>query len=312
MIWLIGAGRMSIDYMRVLKAQDEDVIVIGRGKASAYVFEEKTNHKVRIGGLVSFLNKDPQVPKAAIVSVGIEELYSTSIQLLEYGVKSILVEKPAGLSFDQVKHLKLVSKEKKAEVFIAYNRRFFSSVIKLQHLIEKDGGVTSFNFELTEWSHIIKNLDKSSNILAKWFLGNSTHVADLAFFLGGKPNQISCFNTGKLAWHPSSSIFAGAGISDNGALFNYGADWISAGRWSVEILTNKNRYVLRPMESLQVQNRGSVQLNLISLDDELDKIYKPGLYLQVEAFLKKDIKALCSIDEQTMLFPIYEKMAGYN
>ena len=50
--------------------------------------------------------------------------------------------------------------------------------------------------------------------------------------------------------------FSGAGISISGALFSYQANWQSAGRWSVEILTKKNRLILCPLEELKVQKRG--------------------------------------------------------
>lgn len=311
MIWLIGAGGMSVDYVKVLQAQEQQFIVIGRGKVSANILEEKTGHPVVIGGLLSFLNTSPKIPESVIVSVGVEQLYNTAMQLLEFGVKNILVEKPGGLVLNEIKQLKNYGKENNAEIYIAYNRRFYSSVIKARELIELDGGVTSFNFELTEWSHVIEKVDKKPEVLAKWFLANSTHVADLAFYLGGKPEKVSSYTKGTLDWHPSSSVFAGAGISDKGALFNYGADWKSAGRWSVEMLTSKNRYILRPMEQLQVQNRGTVKSNFIEINDKFDKEFKPGLYKQVEAFLKNDTDSLCTIDEQLTLFSVYEKMASY-
>ncbi|MFT6836197.1 MAG: putative dehydrogenase [Francisellaceae bacterium] len=311
MIWLIGAGGMSIDYAKVLDAQKKDFIVIGRGKSSAKLFEEKTGHNVCAGSLTVFLSQKPELPDAAIVSVGVEHLYNATKELLEYGVKRLLVEKPGGLTFNEVKQLEEQAIYCKASIYIAYNRRFYSSVAKVLELVELEGGVTSFNFELTEWSHIIEKLDKSEQAFSKWFIGNSTHVADLAFFLGGKPKDISCYSAGQLDWHPASSIFAGAGISDNGALFNYDANWESAGRWSVEVLTNENRYILRPMESLQVQARGTIKQDPVDIDDSLDTKFKPGLYLQVESFLKNDNKLLCSISEQALLFPVYYKMAGY-
>ena len=37
----------------------------------------------------------------------------------------------------------------------------------------------------------IEKLNKVPGIKENWFLGNSTHVVDLAFYLGGKPKQIS-------------------------------------------------------------------------------------------------------------------------
>ena len=312
MIGLIGSGGMAVDYVKVLNAQKEDFLVIGRGDQSASEFETVTGKSVIRGGLEKFLTTSPEIPAAVIVSVGVEELFNTSMRLLAYGVGRLLVEKPGGLSIDEIEIMQKQCVDRNAAMYIAYNRRFFSSVLKAQDLIKMDGGVTSFNFELTEWSHVIETLNKKTEVLNTWFIGNTTHVADLAFFLGGKPTELSSYTSGTLAWHPKSSIFSGAGVTESGALFNYGADWESAGRWSVEMLTKEYRYIFRPMETLQIQKRGTVQICTVEVDDELDKKYKPGLYLQVKAFLTNDPDKLCSIDEQLTLFPVYEKMASYS
>jgi predicted dehydrogenase len=312
MIWLVGAGEMSVAYAKVLDAQKCKYEVIGRGEASAASFKDKTNVEVHLGGVGAFIQKNPDMPSAAIVSVGVDHLFSTSMALLEYGVKSLLIEKPGGLELSEINELSLKGKATGADIFIAYNRRFYSSVIKAKELIAKEGGVTSFNFELTEWSHIIGELEKPKAVLSKWFLANSTHVADMAFFLGGKPEDICCFTAGGLEWHANASIFAGAGVATNGALFNYSANWESAGRWSVEVLTKENRYIFRPMESLQVQKRGTIPHIEVEVNNQLDIDYKPGLFKQVECFLNGNVEELCSIDEHLSYFPIYKKMANYN
>lgn len=311
MIWLIGSGLMSVDYAKVLEAQNHDYLVIGRGQSSAEEFTGKTGKEVIQGGLDKFLDSKPVLAESAIISVGVAQLYETTLMMIESGVKNILVEKPGGMTQAEMDKLYQCSLENACKVYIAYNRRFFSSVVKAQEMIELDGGVTSFNFELTEWSHIIGKLDKQTEVLNKWFLANSTHVADLAFFLGGKPDQISCFTSGSLDWHSSASIFAGAGITTNGALFNYGANWESAGRWSVEVLTKENRYIFRPMESLLIQKRGTIPHVPVEVDNQIDIDFKPGLYRQVESFLSGDSTYLCPISEQLALFPFYEKMAAY-
>lgn len=311
MIWLIGAGGMSVDYVKVLKAQNQEFSVIGRSEKSALNFEEKTGEVVIVGGLDSFLQEKPELPDSAIVSVGLVQLFETTMQLLDYGVRHILVEKPGGLQLSEIKAIADKASANDASIYIAYNRRFYSSTLKAQELIEQEGGVTSFNFELTEWGHVIEKLEKPKLALEKWFLGNSTHVADMAFFLGGKPKKMSSFTSGSLNWHPNASIFSGAGVSGNGALFNYAANWESAGRWSVEMLTKENRYVFRPMETLQVQKRGAIPCIDVEVDNSLDKEYKPGLYKQVEAFLSDNNQLLCTIEEQVELFHYYERMAGY-
>ncbi|MFA0471730.1 Gfo/Idh/MocA family oxidoreductase [Vibrio sp. 10N.222.51.E8] len=312
MIWLVGAGPMSVEYAKVLSGMGEKFEVIGRSQASADDFFQATGKNAITGGVEAYIKETSDTPNAAIVSVGVGQLYETTLKLIEFGVSNILVEKPGAISKKQLQNLNAKAQAFGACVSIAYNRRFLSSVIELKERIESEGGVTSFNFEFTEWAHIIEKLDKPEEVLQKWFLANSTHVADLAFYLGGKPKKLASFVAGGLDWHSSGSVFSGAGVSESGALFNYGSNWESAGRWSVEVLTAYNRYVLRPMEQLQVQKKGTIPLISVDLDEQLDIRFKPGLYRQVQAFLEQDIEQLCSIEEQLKCFPFYQRVANYN
>jgi predicted dehydrogenase len=311
-IWLIGAGGMAQDYIKVLNDLDVNLTVVGRGEESAKLCEEKTFQKVIIGGLDTFLLEKPILAEYAVVSVGVEKLYETTKQLLKYGVKNILVEKPGAMTQNEFDELITLRKVKNANVLIAYNRRFFASTLKAQEIIKNDGGVTSFNFEFTEWAHIIETLVKADGVMEKWFLANSTHVVDMAFYLGGDPKEIIAYTSGGVSWHPSASNFSGSGISTNGALFNYHANWESAGRWSVEILTKENRLIFRPMEKLQIQKRGTIaQIFDESIDYILDEKYKPGLFLQTSNFLENNFYGMCTIEEQVKMNKIYTKMANY-
>jgi predicted dehydrogenase len=310
-IWLVGSGAMAQDYIKVLNALDSDFTVIGRGIESARKCEIATGCTVVTGGVDEFLSTKPEPCTHAIVSVGVEALMSTTRQLLDYGIRNILVEKPAGLSADELGEIANQCKTNNANVFVAYNRRYYASVLHAQKIIAEDGGVTSFNFEFTEWAHVIAKLQKAEGVLAHWFLANSTHVADLAFYLGGKPKEFCAFTAGSLDWHAAASIFSGAGISESGALFGYQANWESAGRWSVEILTRNHRLILRPMEKLQIQKRGSIVIDFVDCDFELDEKFKPGLYLQAKNFLSGTNDGLCSIHYQFEMMEVYCKIAGY-
>ncbi|KMT64740.1 Gfo/Idh/MocA family oxidoreductase [Catenovulum maritimum] len=311
MIWLIGAGGMSVDYVKVLAAQEQEFKVIGRSESSATTFEEKTGQKVVVGGVEKYLETSPQKPDAAIVSVGIDQLYNTTMMLLEYGVDKILVEKPGAKKVEEIRMLANLAREKNSKVFIAYNRRFYASVCKLKENLMAEGGITSFNFEFTEWAHVIETLNKPKDELSNWFLANSTHVVDLAFHLGGKPRELSSYVGGELEWHPSGAVFSGAGISVHGALFNYMANWSSAGRWSLEFLTKKSRYYLKPMEKIQRQLNGTIKIEPVEIESQLDDEFKPGLYLQTKAFLEGDSENLCHIDEHVESMTFYQKIANY-
>jgi predicted dehydrogenase len=311
-VLLIGVSQMAVDYYKALSALDTEITIVGRSEGGVTMFKEQTGVTAHAGGINKFiLNNNITLFDAVIVAVGLEELYNTTSILIKSGAKKILVEKPAGLEFSQIEILTQEAKIENAEVFVAYNRRFYASVLELKKQISDDGGVRSFHFEFTEWAHVIEKLDKNPGIKENWFLANSTHVVDLAFFIGGAPKEFSAYTKGKLSWHPVS-IFAGAGISDIGALFSYHSNWESAGRWSLEFLTDKNRYILKPLEELQVQRKGSIVVEKIEIDDSIDKTYKAGLYKQTEAFLKDNKANLQSLYTHSLWVKHFEKILKGN
>jgi predicted dehydrogenase len=311
-VWIIGAGAMTREYLKVLKALGIDALVIGRSQENCQKIKAEFGCDVLSDGLTAFLQSNPIIPLKAIVAVGIEALKDVTIELLNFGVKHILLEKPGVAYVNEINELAALVKTSNAQILLAYNRRFYASVLKAEELIKEDGGISSFNFEFTEWSHIIRTLHKTKAEWHNWFLGNSTHVVDTAFFLGGKPEKLSAYYNGTLDWHPASANFCGAGISTEGALFSYHANWEAPGRWVIEILTKKRRFLFKPMESLQVQILGSLAVNPVELDDALDKDFKPGLFLQTESFIRGDYSRFCNIEEQYyMIRAFYTKMSGY-
>lgn len=311
-IWLVGTGGMGIEYAKVLNALGCHFTAIGRGKKSTNDFTVATGHPAVEGGLKDFLKKNPRPADAAIVAVGIETLAETTAELLNHGIKYILLEKPGVGYADEIHDLVEMTKRHEATVLIGYNRRFYASVQKAKELIQQEGGVISCQFEFTEWSHIVSQLQKHPSEHLNWFLGNSTHVIDTAFFLAGTPVEMSSYVKGGLNWHPASSIFAGAGITNRDALFSYHANWEAPGRWALELLTRKNRYIFKPMEKLQVQTIGSIVVNPVPIEDQLDIDYKPGLFLQTKAFLDQNHSDFIDIfGQQEAIEKFYKKMSNY-
>lgn len=307
-ILLVGTGAMATEYAKVLIAQKCNIVVVGNKQESIDKFKKETGIMGIAGGIEKWLKQAKELPTKAIVVVPENLLGKVTIQLIRKGLKSILVEKPGGAGISEIKKVANEAKKHGAQVFIGYNRRQYVSVKKAQEIIKKDGGVTSFNFEFTEWSHVIESLKKNEGVKENWFLHNSTHIVDLAFYLGGHPKKISSFTSGKLAWHKKASIFSGAGITGKGALFSYQSNWKAPGRWSVEMLTKKHRLILRPLEKLQIQDIGSVAVSEEKIDDKIDIKFKAGLYKQVEYFVKNDTTRLCDIFEQVENCKLYNKI----
>jgi predicted dehydrogenase len=310
-VLLVGAGPMAVEYAKVLKSLGITPVVIGRGVKSANDFLVATDIPVFIEGLKAWITESShQLPEYAIVAVGEKWVGSVSLELLRYGIKKLLIEKPGGFDVADIREVHKSALKNQANVYVGYNRRFYASVEEAKKIISADGGVSSFNFEFTEWSHVIGPIEKEDGVKEQWFLSNSTHVIDLAFHLGGRPKEMSSYFRGGLSWHPISSVFAGAGRSIRDTLFTYQANWESPGRWGLELLTPKHRLIFRPLEKLQVQKIGSVAIENVELNDSLDQEFKPGLYKQVTAFLANDSDVLPTIGDQVLMLDWYLRIRG--
>ena len=290
-IVLLGAGPMAIDYTKVLKTLGANFTVAGRSLDGTEKFQKITGIAAIPRGVAGWQEKAGVRAEYGIIAVSCEALAITTIELMDAGVKKILIEKPAGLTTQEIQAVCEHAKKVEAQIFVAYNRRFYASVIEARKLIEDDGGVQSFNFEFTEWCEHIPDKLKYSETGKNWFFANSSHVLDMAFHLGGEPKELHSYTGGGNDWHPSATVFAGAGVTHLGAFFSYQANWDAPGRWGVEILTRKHRYIFRPLEKLQILKHNTVSVEPVEIDDRLDLEFKPGLYRQTESFLNENLNA---------------------
>ena len=314
-VLLIGSGFMAREYLKVLASLGNEVIIVGRSEEKIRALKsDYPNFEYFSGGLENFLEQHSDIPEFVINAASVNQLRSTTILLMDAGVKYILLEKPGDLTLSGLNEIKLKSIEFSADVLIAYNRRYYSSISVLKEQVEIDGGIKSAHFEFTEWIHTIDPIMYDSETLKKWIISNSSHVIDTVFSLIGIPKELIAFVGGKdaIAWHPSGSIFIGSGISEKNIPFTYHSNWEGPGRWAIEISTRKRRFFLRPMEKLQQQIKGSIQITDFVIDDFLDKEFKAGLYLQTKSFLELDFKNMISISNQINALSYYNKIGGYN
>lgn len=312
-VLLVGTGYMGKEYARVLKEMNVCLTVVGRGEESAALFEIETGIPALRGGLDAYLQREKQLPCYAIVASSVESSVENVMALLKAGIKNILAEKPVGLNVREIEMLCDLAEKQNANVYVAYNRRYYASTDKALQIISDDGGVVSYHFEFTEWINQISKYawKHSEEFLNATIECNSSHVIDLAFFLGGHPSEMTSFISGEnsIDWHRKCAVYAGAGRTGAGVLFSYCANWIAPGRWGVEIMTRRHRLYFRPMEELHIQELDSVKIEKVDIDDSLDKKFKPGLYKEVQSFLMNiDIEKRKSIQQQLTDMKLYEQM----
>lgn len=311
MIYVFGAGYMAKQYLNALKELECGAEVVSLSSNSANVIKSQYRIKCYSGGYSNFkmeIDKDD----IAIVCTPVEILSKCTKYLIEHGFKRILLEKPGAIDIAELTVLNEMASIKKCNVSIAYNRRFFSSVTHLRELLKAEK-LLAVDFEITEWTHRMNLNDYSDAALSRWFLSNTSHVADLVFDVAGEPRELTCYTSGSLPWHKASSRFSGSGRTVDDVLISYKGFWDAPGRWSAEFITHAHRYYLCPMEKLYCQEKGSVDiLEVANVDYSDDEICKPGVKKMLQAFQAKEYQKLCSLSEQISNFQTYYKMANYN
>lgn len=309
---IIGAGAMAWEYAKILQYLGQSFEIVCRSNETKEKFLADYGIECIDGGVEN--NHDLLKNFShAIIAVGVENLFFVTKLLLSKGIKNILVEKPACLYFNEIEELLTLQDFHSASVYIGYNRRFLGSVIELKKIAELDGGINSIHFDFTEWSDGIAPLVKGPEVKQRWVLSNSTHVIDLAFHLAGPPNKIISHNEGSLAWHPSACRFSGSGVTHDGTIFSYRADWDAPGRWGITAYTKNYKLDLIPLEQLQVTKRNSTTPETVTFNEPKHVDFKPGLHQQILDFMSDEPSSvLCTLYEHASSFKYYQYIGNYH
>ena len=302
-VLVIGTGPMSIEYVKVLRELGFGVEVKARSESSASAYENQ--HRVRVHSEWDTVNLSRI--SETIVAVPEESLTSETLNLIERGATKILVEKPGGLEFADISRVSSAASLKNSEVYVAYNRRH-TSVSQIVKRLVNTSDLQSFEFEFSERTHIIEQLSKPSQVLGNWFFQNSSHVIDLAFFIGGEPKQVIGKTNGGNNWHPSGTKFTGFGMTANNVPFSCFSDWDAPGAWTLTIgLWGFSQY-MDNLENARIEVPGSLTRALSVQKSSLDRNFKPGLFRQVRSFLSTHPLEIPTIEEQLRRVGLYEQI----
>jgi predicted dehydrogenase len=310
-VLLIGAGWMARQYALALSQMNiKNVTILSRSQEGAARLSHEFGFKTLSSGyerhIPSITRKD-----LVIVATPIHLLLPAAIKALKNGQRNILVEKPGSLYYQELQSL--VRNLRGQRVRVAYNRLLYPNMHRLKELLKKEGGATSCTFTFTEWVHTIDFKKERRDAYLRWGISNSLHVIAMAFEIIGMPRRIDARQYGTLRWHPSGSIFVGSGESEQGVPFSYHADWNSAGRWGIEVMTKENSYRLMPLEDLQVCKKGSVNWEKVPFDTAFDTL-KNGVGEEVAVMLDRRLEAAAgsvSLSKAAAFNKIGEKIFGY-
>lgn len=287
---------MGEEYLKVLQYLDCNVTIVGRNSEKASTLAKKYNFS-GFGNGIEYLDSLSSIDAfdTVIIASAIESLKDIAIACLKKGFNKILIEKPGAINLKELREIEGY-RTKEQKIWIAYNRRYYSSVLKLQEIISKEPVQACF-FDFTDREKDILLSSKSDSVKSIWGFANSSHVIDTAFSLIGYPEEMTCDSSGYLKEHPTGSTFVGHGKTKE-VLFSYFASWQGGGRWNVEISTSEGRYKLSPIEELQFCKKNQFNWVNIELSDQDDINFKPGLKKMMSSVLNEDSIHLPMLNEQ--------------
>lgn len=311
---IVGAGKMGLAHAKVLSHMPDISALVWAPSNRRFGDFKTLNVDLEASALTETLESFK--PSHVIIASPVETLCDMADRIMDLGVREILVEKPAFLDINSGERLKQKAEALNANIFIGYNRRFYSSfrnVIKKVH--DEQDVLRAIHFQFDEPfldEDPPKNQSKAA--LSRWVLSNSLHVIDSAFLVTGLPNldQITSYASGSLSWHKAGSYYAGFGNVGTHVHFSYNASWGTPGKWSVDWITDNYRYHFSPMEEVKFLKQGSFNYESMVLDNSLDLDFKPGLFSQNESFFcssKRD--QLVTLNEGLKLVELGNKMGNY-
>ena len=282
-IGVIGAGWMAEQHLPVLSVM-EGVKVVGitsRTLARAQTLAQKFNISCCVSGIDQMIFEAK--PDALLVLVSEESMPDVCVRLLKDYCLPLFIEKPAGLAQEETKCLADIAREKRVPTMVGYNRRYYSIFHKGIEVIRQHGKLCGVSVEGHERMWRVREMNKfSDKILQNWIYANSTHTIDLLRFFGGEPSSVSAVTHSR--FEKKGDQIAAIMEFDSGAIGNYSAHWYSPGGWRVVLYGDGVTVEFKPLESGRWTDKDFKVTEIVP--DEVDVKLKPGLYRQMEGFLR--------------------------
>jgi len=279
---IVGAGYMAKEHIQAF--QDiEEVEVVGitsRTLSKAHSLAKELS----IPNVFDSISAMHKQTGANLVVVTVPELFANEVsrECFEFPW-AVLLEKPAGYNIEDAASILSVATEKNANVFVALNRRQYSSTKAVLKDIRDVGG--------TRWIHVQDQQDQKTafesgqpqTVVDFWMYANSVHLIDY-FKMFGRGEITSVEQV--IPWNPKAPGIVAAKITfESGDVGFYEGIWNGPGPWAISVSTPDKRWEMRPLEEATCQKTGERMRVPMQLH-EWDKQFKPGLRLQAQEATK--------------------------
>ena len=308
-IGIVGAGNMAIEHIKAFRDIEGIEIVAITSRSS-----ERAKGLAKLYGIGSVCLTISDIyhkhePDGLIVAVSELETYGVLIDAAQFSW-SILVEKPAGYNFTQAKKLYENVKLKQDKIFVALNRRHYSSTREVLKQVNEGGGNRVIVVNDQEDPEFALADQRPREVVENWMYANSIHLVDyFSLFCRGELRKVNNI----VPWRGLGTDFVHSELEySSGDKGVYLAYWDRPHPWSVSISTKEKWWEIRPIESAARISRDS-RVPVPIEKSKWDSDFKPGLRLQAEEFvshLKKQQNSLPTIKDSLSTMELVSKLYG--
>ena len=277
-VYVFGAGHIGLHHAAAFEACGANVTVISQA-GGRRVSQEIEYDTVSIQNL----NKAVLRGQGVVIALPI----SKQVDLLESVVlaapKFVLLEKPGSFHLSRLE--KVVNKIE-FPVYIAYNRRFLTSVRELISRLRL-AKVYSIKCDASENLPRLMSMVTDKHLLNNWHLANSMHVLDLSMHISrGNSHDLILSRSSGCASFGDIAGGALAIIRSGQTEIIYTADFRASGSWNIEVISSVGRFRLGPLEELKIFNSDTFSYSTI-VDKSVESVskIKPGFLDQAKACL---------------------------
>ena len=282
---IVGAGTTAREHARAFA--DVPGVRLAGIHSRTRLRAEKLAAELGIGRVCDSVAELHETTQARLIVVTVPELEMNRVAraCFEYPW-TVLLEKPAGYNLADAQEILASAREKKRNVRVALNRRFYASTRRaLEGLAAEErprfaaGGPRFIKAQDQEDRPEALRLGQPEQAVRNWMYANSIHLVDLLRVFGrGRVTRV----TPLMRWDPERPcVVLGKVDFESGDTGLYEAIWEGPGPWALSVQTSARRWELRPLERLTVQERGERRAAEIA-PHEWDTRFKPGFRLQAE------------------------------
>ncbi len=284
-IGVIGAGKMAELHLKVLESLDgvRLVGICNRSSEKGLLLAER----FKIDSVYKDADElvDEAKPDAVVITVSHSETVDVTARMLRRRIPC-LIEKPAGLCVEETLELAKLAEATDCYNMVALNRRFYSG-INLAHLaLLHYGPIRGIMVEAHEPIQKMRNrLQFNSSLYDRWLTANTIHAVDLFRMLGGEVDELTSYSESQ-AESFGDTFSAGIKFKRGGSGV-FASYWNSAGGMALKLFGNGVSAQFDALETgfLNYADGRRVKIEI----DEVDRVFKPGLYDQMTRFLQ-DVK----------------------